>query len=322
MELQKRTSTRPMEVVLVANEKGGVGKTTTSLCLANCLTALGYRVLIADMDPSANLSCAALPQNPSVSLYDVFDGRITLPEVIVHTEIADIAPSIKDVPNLDDDFTAPVNSKSLTQIANRWIGVRGAEYMLAAALRKSKRYNLEDYYDFVILDSPPSDNILITNCIVAADAVIVPCDLSASSVNGLQMFLGSIANANAYYNTNVSFDGMLQVKYSEETKPERAMAKAIEQLCSDHNIRCYQTKIRDSSNMKDAMDNCRPILDYVSNGNGATDSMNMTLEFLRIRNMEPLTQFPGVERMPDGTLHFTYQSKAKQKRSMASKKEV
>lgn len=304
MELQKRTSTRPMEVVLVANEKGGVGKTTTSLCLANCLTAMGYQVCILDLDPSANLSCAALPENPALSLYDVFDKRIPLSEILVKTPFGYVAPSIKDVPDLGGDLSAPVESKSLTQIANRWLSVRGAEYMLTALLRNDKRFNPSEYFDFVIIDSAPSDNILITNAIIAADAVIVPCELAAASINGLQMFLGSIANTHQYYKTNVGFDGMLMVKYSEKAGSDRNMAKIIDELCEAYDIRRYNTKIRHSDTMRTAMDNCRPILDYLNVGNAATDSINMALEFLQKRDLAPLTHSPYITQEENGKLVY------------------
>lgn len=308
--MEKRTTTQPMEVVLIANEKGGVGKTTTTLNLANCLTAFGYKVLVLDMDPSANLSAAALQNDPALSLYDVFDGRVSLPEVLVDTPFGYVAPSIKVLPGLDGEMSAP-NSKSLTQIANRLLGVRGGEYMLSAHLRKSSKYNLEEYFDFVLIDSAPSDNILILNSIVAADSVIVPVELSASAVNGLQMFLGSIATARDYYRTNVGFDGMLVVKYAEDTSSDRTMAKIIDQLCQQFQIPRYATKIRYSATMRSAMDTCRPILDFISNGHGAVDSLNMTLEFLRKRNLTPLTDFPGIQTQPDGNLVYIRPTKAK-----------
>lgn len=306
--LPNRDMTRPMEVVLIANEKGGVGKTTTTLCLGNCLTALGYSVLIADMDPSANLSVAALPLKPTHSLYNVFDGSCTLPDILVKTPFGYIAPSNKEVPDLDGDLT-PVDSKSLTQIANRLIGVRGGEYMLNALLRKSKKYDLNKHFDFVLLDSAPSDNILILNSIIAANSVIVPVELSAAAVDGLQMFLGSISNAHAYYKTNVGFDGMLIVKYSEDTSSERKMAAILDNLCEAYDIPRYDTRIRHSATMRSALDNCKPILDYLSNGHGAEDSMNMTLEFLRNRGLTPRVKFPGVRQDNNGQWFYKRPSK-------------
>ena len=299
-----------MEIVLIANEKGGVGKTTTTLCLANCLTALGYSVMIADMDPSANLSVAALPDTPNLSLYDVFDGRCTLPEVLVETPFGYIAPSVTVTPGFDDE-EAVVDSKSLTQIANRLIGVRGGEYMLSSLLRKSKHYDLNNRFDFILIDSAPSDNILILNAIVAADSVIVPVELSAAAVDGLQMFLGSISNAHTYYKTNVAFDGMLTVKYAEESGSDRKMAALIDQLCQAYNIPRYATKIRHSELMRTALDAAKPILDYRHlNGHGPVDSMNMALEFLQKRGLKPRADFPGVQTDENGNYYYKRPGKA------------
>lgn len=297
-----------MEIVLVANEKGGSCKTTTALSLANCLAALGYAVLLTDMDPSGNLTCAALPEAPTKVLYDVFDGTVKLPDAIVHTDICDILPTAKDTDNgntLGADPLLTMNSKSLGQIADRWVGRSGTEYMLTALLRNYPGYKLADHYDFVIVDTGPSDNILVRNAIIAADTVIVPCDPSVGSLDGLMMFLNSVKSAQTYYKTNVKFDGLLFAKFSERWGSQRDTIEDIQQASECLGIRCYRTKIRESGNFPDAIRKCRPILDYLKgSGNAAVDSMNMALEFLESRGMKPLVEFPGVQYDSEG--HMVY----------------
>ena len=305
--LTKRNNTdRPTEIVLVANEKGGCGKSTTCLCLGNVLTALGYKVLIIDFDPSANLSYSALSAFPDRSLYDVFDKKIPISDIIVETPFGYVAPAVKELVNLDGDFSAPVESKSLTEIASRWIGMRGSDFMLASYLRKDKRFNIHDYFDFVIIDSAPSDNNLITNAVLAADSVIVPCELSAASVNGLRMFVSTIASTNTTYNMDIYFDGLLTVKYSEKTSPDRNMAQSIEELCSSSEAlnHPYETKVRLSSSMRNVMDKGEPVLNYLANGYAATDSINMALEFLHRRGLSPKLDFPGVTKDETGRYRY------------------
>lgn len=297
-----------MEIVLVANEKGGSAKTTTVLFLANCLTALGYRVAAVDMDPSGNLTCAALPEQPKYVLHDVFSNTVPLQDAIVHTEICDILPTAKEtVTNglVPGDPVINFNSKSLGQIADRWVGRAGAEYMLATYLRKYPNYNLADHYDFVFIDSAPSDNILVRNAIIAADSVIVPCDPYSGSLDGLVMFLNSVKSVQACYKTSVRFDGLLLSKYSEDWGSQKKVIANIKKASEMFGIRCYKTKIRESGNFPDAFLECRPILDYIpGTGNAVVDSMNMALEFLEVRGMEPLVDFPGVQKDENGHLFY------------------
>lgn len=310
--LEKRNTTRPMEVVLIANEKGGVGKTTTALCLANCLTAFGYKVCVIDMDPSGNLTASALQEEPTSFLYDVFDNRCSLLDILVETPFGYIAPTAKEDPRAANAFFPAANDKSLTQIANRLIGLKSGEYLLHAYLREHPSYKLDDYFDFILLDSAPADHILITNEIVAADSVIVPVDMTAHAVNGLNMFLGSITKVRDHYKTNVQFDGMLNVKYSEEEKSERDVAATIRELQENFHVPSYKTKINYSATMKTALDNAKPILDYINvpNSHAVPDSLNMTLEFLQKRNLEPMVTFPGVQKDENGRLSYKRPSKA------------
>lgn len=297
--MNRTDKTRPAEVVLIANEKGGVGKTSSCLGLACSLEALGYRVLICDMDPSANLSTAILEEMPEKSLYDVFMGTCRLPDCLVKTPFGDVAPSVKNLPDLDGEMIAG-DSKSLTQIANQMIGRRGGEYFLKQILRKTPGFDLNEHYDFVLIDSAPSDNILITNAIIAANSVIVPVELSMAAIDGLQMFLGSISSAHEYYQTTVAFDGMLTVKYSEEGSSDRKVAALLDKLCAAYKIPRYDTRIRFSKTMRAALDSGKPILEYIYNGHGGADTLNMTLEFLRKRGLHPRNAYPGVAQNEDG----------------------
>ena len=306
--MNRTDKSRPAEIVLIANEKGGVGKTSTALGLACSLIALGYSVMICDMDPSANLSTTILNEMPKLSLYDAFTGDCRLPDCLVQTPFGDVAPSVKNLPDLDGTMSTG-DVKSLTQIANQLLGVRGGEYFLSRMLRKTPGFDLNEHYDFVIIDSAPSDNILITNAIVAANSVIVPVELSMAAIDGLQMFLGSISTAHEFYKTTVSFDGMLTVKYSEEGSSDRKVAALLNDLCATYQIPRYDTKIRFSKTMRAALDNGKPILEYIHNGHGGADTLNMTLEFLRKRGLKPRNAYPGVVQDENGNWVYLKPSK-------------
>ena len=293
--MNKRTTTRPMENLLVANEKGGIGKTSLSYCLANCLTTLGYQVLLVDMDPSGHLSNACTETVPELTLSDVFDEKVPLTEIIQKTAIADIAPTVQDK-----------GKKSLTRISTGMVGVMGSEYSLLKILRKSKDYDLNEYYDFCIIDSGPSNSNLTTNAIIAADTVLVPSELGSGSNDGIHQFNDSVEKVREFFRTNVIIDGVVIVKYAQKHGSDRRILPAIYESCENLGFSCYETKIRDSSPIKSAIDDCRPILDYLSNGSGATDSMNLALEFLARRGLEPLKPFHGITRKEDGRLTYQY----------------
>lgn len=282
-----------MEIILIANEKGGTAKTTTALELASVLTALGFRVLGVDMDPSGNFSAAALPEYPKYYLYDVFKRSCAPQDAIVHTDICDVLPTLKDFVPEQSGFGVETERKSLGQLADSWIGRRGGEYMLASLLR-DPAVGICDRYDFVILDSAPSDNILVTNCIIAADSVIVPCEPASLSYNGLMMFISSISETRQCYRTNVSFDGLVFTKYSETWKDYRENADAIRETMLQSKMHVYNTRFRMSASVEKSIKNNRPILDYMYQGCGAEDAVNFTLEFLERRGMAPKKKYPGV----------------------------
>lgn len=309
-----------MEIILIGNEKGGTAKTTTTLSLATCLTALGYRVLAADFDPSGNLSYTALPDIPDTVLYDVFTGKASLQDAIVHTDFCDVLPTIKEMlPDEEDDddtFKPYMSSKSLSDLAVAWEVMpvdpkRPAKKgkFLAAVLRNYPNYKLADHYDFVFIDTPPSDNILVHNAIVAADSLLIPCEPTNNSLDGLYMFCDSVKQAERRYSTSIAYDGLVLSKYSEKKGSFRKAVSAIDETCREKEIYRYRTVMRDSADFTHSMDNSRSILEYLSSGNAATDSLNLALEFLERRGLEPKKEFPGVNKDADGHWRYAYISK-------------
>lgn len=292
-----------MEIVLVANEKGGTGKTATVHTLANALTGLGYRVLAVDFDPSGNLSRAILPDFPKHVLYDVFTGACSLDDAIYHTEICDVLPTIKeldlDIAPAEEFLLASRDSKSLTQLADRLAGRTGAELVLSSLLRNEK-YNLAGRYDFIIIDSAPSDNILVTNAIVAADSILIPCEPSQAGLDGVWMFASSVATAaRSYIHAKAQIDGIVLTKYSEDGANNLESIQSIREAAKIREMYLYATVMRQSGNVAHAMGHTRPILSYLNGigcGHGPVDALNLALEFLAARGLEPRVDFPGVQR--------------------------
>lgn len=300
-----------METILIANEKGGTAKTTTALCLANCLTALGFKVLTVDMDPSGNLSAAALPSFPQYVIYDVLTQGCYLQDAIVHTDICDVLPTVKDI-NTESDTNAfglpkahSASRKSLGDLFAGLVGQRGNFHEVLRTLLKSPAFaDVLGGYDFIIIDSAPADNLIITNCILAADSVIVPCEPTYASSDGLSMFRKSLAITNESYGGTAKIDGLLISKYSTDWKTRRNTIEAIMANANHMGIPVYKTRIRMSAAIETAMNDCRPILDYMYQGNGPMDAMNFTLEFLAKRGIAPKSSYPGVISDENGELVF------------------
>lgn len=290
------------EFIAVANEKGGVGKTTTCLHLAACLKDMGFRVLMVDVDPSGNLSCATLTEVPERVLFDVIKKRCNIMDAIYETPIADILPTIKDVPGEDDESE---ERKTLTRIIGELDRSRASgAFRIAKLLRNSP---IVEKYDFVICDSSPSDSILTTNLIVAADSIIIPCEPTSSSSNGLYMLMASIDEAKflrhsmaamlddpSSYDVKLNVDGLVVAKFSDKRKTRREQYVNIMELVGEMNIPVYKTKIRDSAALESCMNENRPISDYANNGTGYADSMNFALEFLAKRSLAPRIMVPGI----------------------------
>lgn len=307
------------ELLLIANEKGGTGKTATCLILANCLTAMGYKVLVVDTDPSGNLSLASLPNVPDKVIYDVFRGKCKIFDAIQHTDIADILPTVKDVeqsPTIGEDGTfALPESKSLNGIIKDLESTKNGELSLCLLLRHT---GLRQKYDFILMDSAPSDSLLIVNAIVAADSILVPCEPNANTINGLMMFHNSIQRAMVHrqkaqetfrklepdYPLVLNHDGILLSRYTNDWHERRQYTATILGFAKDSEIYAYNTRIRRSAPIETSMNNCRPILDYMNIGTGATDALNFTLEFLQKRGLEPRNEIPGVVKNEYGS--FTY----------------
>lgn len=298
-----------MEIVLIANEKGGTGKTATAVCLANALVGLGYRVLAVDFDPSGNLSHATLQEDPQWVLYDALTGACPVEKAIYHTDICDVLPTIKEldlsIAPAETFLLASRESKSLTEIANRLTGRTGAELVLNSLLRNN---NLADKYDFVIIDSAPSDNILVTNAIVAADSIIIPCEPSQGGLDGVFMFLSSVITARrSYIHAKAEIDGIVLTKYTEDGSNYLDSIQSIREAADAKELYLYQTLMHHSNNVAHALGHCRPILSYLNTfgcGHGPVDALNLALEFLTARGLEPKVEFPGVQKNEDGSLIY------------------
>jgi chromosome partitioning protein len=179
-------------IVAVANQKGGVGKTTTSINLAASIASRGYRVLLVDFDPQGNASSGVGYPRDKVELtvYDALVGEVTMEDVIRPT----------DIPTL---FIAPATT-DLVGAEIELIGAERRERFLADSLAP-----IAAQYDYIVVDCPPSLGLLTLNALVAADGVIVPMQAEYFALEGLSALTSTIQKVKEAYNPHLTIDGVI-----------------------------------------------------------------------------------------------------------------
>ena len=187
-------------VYAIANQKGGVGKTTTAVNVAACIAEAGYATLLVDIDPQANATVGlGLPKDCDPSIYDVLCGDATAEAALVRTSIANLSvlPSHPDLAGANIELPREA----------------GSEQRLRTALRP-----LRDRYAYLLLDCPPSLGPLTVNALVAADRVIVPVQTEYFALEGLAGLLDTLALIQRELNPRLTVAGMLLTMHDGRTK--------------------------------------------------------------------------------------------------------
>jgi chromosome partitioning protein len=199
-------------IVAVANQKGGVAKTTTVHTLAEALADLGNRVLMVDLDPQACLTFAtgADPDALDITVHDVFMGRASVTDVIMNRDDApDLVPSSIDLAGSEIHL--------LTKT--------GREFVLKRGLK-----DVAGHYDIILLDCGPSLGILTVNALTAADTVVIPFQAETLSDRGVGQLLETIDDVRNYTNENLTVTGGIATMYDSRTKLGRRVVAQIEEI--------------------------------------------------------------------------------------------
>ena len=187
-------------IIAVANQKGGVGKTTTSINLAACLAEKGKKVLAVDMDPQGNLTSGLGVDKDSVekSIYELIIGEVDIKEVINK----EVLKNLDIIPTSIDLSAAEIEL----------IGVDDKEYILRNAIDQVK-----DQYDFVIIDCPPSLSMLTINAMTTADSVIVPIQCEYYALEGLSQLIHTVELVKDRLNSKLEIEGVVFTMYDART---------------------------------------------------------------------------------------------------------
>lgn len=212
-----------MKTILIANQKGGVGKTTTTSALSSGLKRRGFRTLAIDLDPQSNLTASlGIEGDNYPTLDDILSKRMKIRDVLIKDlPVGDLIPASLSLSDADRRFTQ-----------------YGAHRLLRNVLQE-----VAEDYDYVILDAPPSLGIISVNAMVAADYVIVPVNTAAFSLQGIQSLWRIIEEVKAD-NRNLSVAGILVTCYSKRTLISRDVISFLEELTESLGTKVFDTKIR------------------------------------------------------------------------------
>lgn len=238
------------QVITVTNQKGGVGKTTTASALVCGLHQRGARVLGIDLDPQGNLGFTlGLDPDSSKTVYDVLKGNCSIEQAIVPTEYGDVLPADIMLSAAEVDFSAPQR-----------------EFMLDRQLAA-----VRDNYDFVIIDTPPSLNVLTVNAYVASTGLIVPMEAEVLSLVGVTQLKETIDTVRSTFNPNLKVLGILINKYNPRLTLSREILDLAESVADQLDSKVFQVKIRRGVGVAMAPAHGQSVLTYQPKSKSAID---------------------------------------------------
>lgn len=237
------------KVIAIANQKGGVGKTTTSINLAACLSELGERVLLIDTDPQGNATTgfSVNKVEQENTMYELLLGEISINEAI----IKEVMPCLSIIPS----------NVNLAAAEIELIGVRDKEYILSKEIEFVK-----DDYDYVIIDCPPSLNTLTLNAMTTADSVIVPIQCEYLALEGLSDLITTINLVKERLNPKLDLEGIVFTMYDSRTLLSQQVVENITEHFPD---KIYESKIPRNVRLSEAPSFGQPITVYDSKSQGA-----------------------------------------------------
>lgn len=262
------------KIIAIANQKGGVGKTTSAINLAASLAVLEYKTLLVDADPQANSTSGVgiEPKSVKHGLYECIIDTKHPKDVILETE----------TPNLD---LLPTNT-DLVAIELEIVNLPNRDYMMKAALDKVK-----DKYDFIVIDCCPSLGLTVINSLAAADSVIIPVQCEYFALEGMGKLLQTIKLVQEHINTSLDIEGVLLTMYDPRLKLAN---QVVEEVKMHFQNMVFDTLIQRNVKLAEAPSHGKTIIMHDAVGKGSVNYLNLAREILQ-RN--GLTKMSDSERL-------------------------
>ena len=254
------------KVISLVNQKGGVGKTTTSINLAASLGKLGKKSLLVDLDPQGNCTTGlgVNKGNIKYSIYDVLNGTVEAKKAIVKTgfTLLSIIPATINLAGLDIELLEK--------------GYQNAAFKKNEQLRNALE-PIKDNYDFIIIDCPPSLGLLTTNALVASDSVIIPVQCEFFALEGITQLLNTIIMTQTRLNPNLKIEGVLLTLLDSRTNLGLEVVEEVRKFFKD---KVFNTIIPRLIRLVEAPSHGEPINEYDPTSRAAEAYMNLDKEVI------------------------------------------
>ena len=241
--------------VAVINQKGGTGKTTTTINLGSALSKLGKRVLLLDLDPQGNLSYSLAVTEPKATLADAFLGNTSLQDVLVEKDGLWIAPG----------------SNELVDVEISLVSQPEREKFLQSMIKDLKGF------DYILIDCPPSLSVLTLNALTASDQVLIPLQMEVLTLQGLDQILNTVEKIKKAFNPKLKIKGIVVVMFDKRRKLSQEVLDYMQQNVKEH---IFKQNIRLNVKLAEAPSFGRSIMEYDAASNGAKDYMALAEEFI------------------------------------------
>lgn len=273
------------EIIAIANQKGGVGKTTTAINLAYALAYLNQEVLLVDFDPQGNAGSGlgVTLKDGEKSVYHLLTKNATFEEVVRQTsnEMLDLLPTCKNLAGAEVEL----------------VNIHGRENMLKEALAP-----LRKMYSYIIIDCPPSLGLLTLNALMAADSVITPVQCEYYAMEGLAHFMSTISKIRQFLNNNLTLDGGVLTMFDSRMNLSKQVLEEVSRFFGD---KVYKTPIPRNIRLAEAPSFGQSIFDYEPSCRGARAYIDLAKEFMARRGIK-IDNVDGFDMDSDGTYNYEF----------------